>query len=170
MRDAKNLIMLTAIICFAAWFAGNDFQLPKPVFYALILGVPIIYLIRIVLSRNTKYKKVFTSKFQWLFSKKHSEIIFDLDVHNAFDIISNLAHENPKITLVDTDKKNKVILYSSKANWLTWGSSIYLSLSPIDDSKTNVIVDIVSFQTYNWGENEKVLELIVQTIQNELVI
>jgi hypothetical protein len=170
MKDAKNLIMLTAIICFTGWFASNDYQLPKPVFHAFVIGIPIIYLIRIVLSRNTKYKKLFTSKFQWLFSKKHSEIILDLDVHNAFEFISNLAHENSKITLVNTDKRNNILLYSSKANWLTWGSSIYLSLSPIDDDKTNIVVDIVSFQTYNWGENEKVLELIKQTIQNQLVI
>lgn len=170
MRDLKNLIILTALIIFSAWFAQNNSQLPDVAFYSIVIGIPIFYLVRILLSKRVKHKKLVTHKLNFWSAKRTTQITLDLDLDTTFELLQELPTNMEKISLVDSDKTNSSLLFLTKANWLTWGSNVYINLESVNSGQTNVIIHIVAFQLYNWGENEKILEQIKFALDSKLMV
>lgn len=137
----------------------------------LIFLLPITLLILNLSLRNKlKYKSWFKSKLNLLLERNKFEFESEISSDLLFEKLQEVLADS-EFKLLDTDIKNKSILFGTTINLLTWGENVYIELIELSNGNTRIDFTAISlFGSSSWKLNQQHYKTFISSFEASLTI
>lgn len=169
LRDITIWFVVLVILVLVPVSIGLYLEPGNPALLIIIFFILGFFMVNLILRRSLSLKRYFTSPFNLLTSKVHSERQFDIPKALMFDKIVEVINQS-KFKLVETDRDKFEILAITNISWKSWGENMYISFETLGDETKMKFCSVTFFQITSWGKNEKNYEDLLSEIETSLTI
>ncbi|WP_124035167.1 hypothetical protein [Kocuria tytonicola] len=165
-KQTRKLIILWAVLMSAIFLAVTiTTGIPTSVGLIMTATPILISAVLIILSRPKKVRSSRGYEFKTEGASISSKTCFNIDFNELKERVALL--ESPKYTVRQVGEKSFDI--SRRLNISTWGSKIFISLTPIAPQQTQVAISSepkLSAQIYDWGQGKRDIEDIFSKLES----
>lgn len=167
MKNFKHgvmVIVLLAITVFISRFNVETYVLKVFIVFSVLLAS-----FNLIFRKSLVFKNYFTSKYNVLTSKFHSEKTYDISEDLMFQKVIEIINDS-KFKVAKIDKMKLEILATSPISFTSWGETLYISFDENSNGSTMKFCSVSLFGMYSWGRNETNYNGMLRLVEDSLTV